>query len=474
MVPLSEPPGALDDAGSGQQPPLVRMAPPGPRSRSLAERLERVECPAFGRRRRDRARLSGAAAGGEGPSEVGSLDTLDAPWPIVLASARGSNLWDVDGNRYVDLVAGFGALLLGHGATAWRNAVQGQAERLAQGLGDVYASDAKIALLERVTALHPGERPMALLGQSGADAVTAALKTAMLATGRPGVLAFDGAYHGLSFAPLAACGFRASFRAPFRAALNPHVEFAPYPGVRGASLDAALEHAREVLRKGEIGAVLVEPIIGRGGCVVPPRAFLPELRALAHRYGALLVADEIWTGLGRSGALSRSVEQEIVPDILCFGKGLGGGIAISACVAPEPIMRAWGEAEEVVHTSTHAGAPLACAAAIVTLDAIGRRKLPHRAQEVGTHVIETLRRELQDLDAVTEVRGAGLMIGIELRDAATALATTSRLLAQGYLVLTGGVHGEVLTLTPALDIDEALLVGFVGALRTALVAGRDG
>jgi len=309
---------------------------------------------------------------------------------------------------------------------------------------------------------------MALLGQSGADAITAALKTAMLATGRPGVLAFDGAYHGLSFAPLAACGFRASFREPFRNALNPHVAFGPYPGVRGASLEAALDFARDVLRQGQTGAVLVEPILGRGGCVVPPAAFLPELRELAHRYGALLVADEILTGLGRSGALSRCAEQEVVPDVLCFGKGLGGGLAISACVAPEPIMRAWGEAGEVVHTSTHAGAPLPCVAAIVTLDAIGRRKLPVRAQEVGAHVIETLRRELADLDEVTDVRGAGLMIGIELRDAAVALAAKSRLLGLGYLVLTGGVGGDVLTLTPALDIDEALLVGFVGALRRAL------
>ena len=141
--------------------------------------------------------------------------------PIVLASGRGSNLFDVDGNRYVDLCAGFGALLLGHGATPVLRAVEAQAERLLQALGDVYAADTKVALLERLASLHPGVRPRVLLGQSGGDAVTAAIKTARLATGRPGLVAFEGAYHGLGYAPLAACGLRASYRVPFADQLQP-------------------------------------------------------------------------------------------------------------------------------------------------------------------------------------------------------------------------------------------------------------
>jgi 4-aminobutyrate aminotransferase/(S)-3-amino-2-methylpropionate transaminase len=180
-MPLSEFP-LPGVTSAGDEPPEIHVAPPGPMSRAAAQRLEQVECPAFGRRRDARASAAGA-------------DML----PIVLASGSGSNVYDVDGNRYVDLCAGFGALLLGHGALTVRRAVEGQLERLVMALGDVYSADAKIALLERLASLHPGHAPRVLLGQSGSDAITAAIKTAALATGRPGVLAFEGAYHGLGW-----------------------------------------------------------------------------------------------------------------------------------------------------------------------------------------------------------------------------------------------------------------------------------
>jgi 4-aminobutyrate aminotransferase/(S)-3-amino-2-methylpropionate transaminase len=450
MAPLSELPGALAEHGTGQQPPAIRVPPPGPMSRALEARRSRVEC---------QGSFAGSAA--ESGAAAPAL-------PVVLASGRGSNLYDVDGNRYVDLAAGFGAMLLGHGAPALTHTIQGQVARLVQGLGDAVPSDIKIALLERLAALHPGVRPRVLLTGSGSDAITAALKTALLFSGRPDVLAFDGSYHGLGHGPLGACGYRASFRLPFAAQLNPHVEFAPYPGVRGASAEASIGFVESVLRRRKIGAVLVEPVVGRGGCHVPPNGWLGELCELAHRHGALVVADEIWTGLGRTGAMLRSVDVGASVDLVCLGKGLGGGLPISACIGPEPIMQAWAREPAVVHTSTHAGAPLGCAAAIATLDALRTKRLDARAREVGTRWRDTLARDLARLEPVVAVRGVGLMIGIELDSGARALAASQALLGRGYLVLTGGLSDEVLILTPALNIDEALLLGLGTALREVL------
>jgi 4-aminobutyrate aminotransferase/(S)-3-amino-2-methylpropionate transaminase len=309
-----------------------------------------------------------------------------------------------------------------------------------------------------------------IIGQSGADAVTAALKTALLATGKPGVVAFHGAYHGLSYAPLAACGLRESYRSPFAAQLGAHVTFADYPADDDA-LANSLSQVRAALVRGDVGAVIVEPVLGRGGVVVPPPGFLRELAVLTRESAALLVADEIWTGLGRAGHLLRSVADGVVPDVVCLGKGLGGGLPLSACIGSEAVMGAWQRDDEVVHTSTFAGAPLACATAIATLDVISREKLVSRSAEVGARFLATLRESLtgsgvsQRVKAVRSVRGAGMMIGIDLGErpgAATALM--QGLLRQGYIVSTGGGAREILVLTPPLTIAEPLLTGFVEKL----------
>jgi 4-aminobutyrate aminotransferase/(S)-3-amino-2-methylpropionate transaminase len=424
---------------------------PGSASRALTARAGAVECPAFAHRRTTRA----------------GADPDDAA-PIVLARGEGSRVFDVDGNAYLDLVAGFGSVLLGHGHPALGRALHEQVDTLVQGLGDVYASDVKIALLERLSALHPSGHGQVLLTQSGGDAVAAAQKTATLATGRHGLLAFDGAYHGLAHGPLAACGFKASFREPFAPELSPHVRFCPYPGVRGASVDASLTLVRETLRAEPIGAVLVEPLAGRGGCVVPPTGFLRELAALAREHGAMLIADEVWTGLGRSGAWLRSAVEGVEPDIVCLGKGLGGGVPISACVASRRAMAGWANGE-TIHTSTHAGAPLGCRAALAVLDALRDEGLVERADVVGNAAQAVLRARLQH-PLVRDVRGAGLMLGVELDSAATALRVTRALLRRGHLVITGGIDGATLTLTPPLTIGEAELAGFAEALAESLEA----
>ena len=439
-------------SGARDELPDVKMPPPGPRSRALAARLEAVESPAFEARRDARTRTSGAEQA-----------------PIVYARGCGSNVFDVDGNRYVDLTAGFGALVLGHGPNAAVDAARKAMEELPLALGDVYASELKVRACEAIAALFPEPGARVMLGLSGADAVTCALKTAALATKKMGVVAFEGAYHGLSYGPLAACGLAPSFREPFEAQLGVKVTFAPYPSKgdpRGApaALDEALTRVREALKTGEIGAVLVEPMLGRGGCVVPPAGFLPALRSLADEAGALLVLDEVWTGIGRSGAMLGSSHAGVVADVICLGKGLGGGIPISACVGRAGAMQAWGaHGGSTIHTGTHFGSPPACAAALATLEAVGAG-LATRAAEIGARWSE----ELAAAGAASAVRwtvsGRGLMVGLRFEDARRALATARALLQRGYIVLTGGSRGDCLTLSPPLTIAPELLSAFVAAL----------
>jgi 4-aminobutyrate aminotransferase/(S)-3-amino-2-methylpropionate transaminase len=294
------------------------------------------------------------------------------------------------------------------------------------------------------------------------------LKTAVLATGRAGVVAFQGGYHGLSHGPLAACGLDEAFRAPFLAQLGTRVEFLPYP-TNDAQLETCRMELGAVLERGGIGCVLVEPILGRGGCIVPPAGFLAMLRDACDSAGALLVADEIWTGLGRSGAMLASVEAGAVPDLICLGKGLGGGIPISACIGRAKAFAGWGaRGGSAIHTATHFGSPIACAAAISTLDGIASERLWVRAREVGERWIDALVEQTRGRGVVA-VRGRGLMIGVELEGgAARALDVTRSLLGRGYIVLTGGVRGDVLTLTPPLTIDEPLLGGFASTLAECL------
>jgi 4-aminobutyrate aminotransferase/(S)-3-amino-2-methylpropionate transaminase len=382
---------------------------------------------------------------------------------IVYATARGSNVVDVDGNRYVDLAAGFGALLLGHGHPSVARVLELQSKRLFHALGDVYPSDAKVGLLERVARLHPEPGAQVIVGQSGSDAVTAALKTACLATGKPGVIAFRGGYHGLGYAPLAATSLRAGYRDPFAAQLNPHVRLVDYPAGDG---DSELDQLRGALGGGDVGAVLFEPILGRGGCVVPPPGFMHGLCDLCSEYGAVSIADEVWTGLGRSGALLYSASQGAVFDLICLGKGLGGGLPLSACIGKRSVMAAWRRAPEVVHTSTFAGAPLAAATALATLDTLERERLVERSEKLGERFRSELAEALGGSGAV--VRGAGLMIGIDLGPRpGAAFAMQERLLEHGYIATTGGGAREVLVLTPPLTIAESLLAA--PELRAAVV-----
>jgi 4-aminobutyrate aminotransferase/(S)-3-amino-2-methylpropionate transaminase len=424
----------------GDELPSLRTRPPGEHSRTFLVRHRHAAAPMG----------PAKAAGG-----------------IVYATAVGANVVDVDGNRYVDLAGGFGAALIGHRHPAIVRAIALQSERLLHALGDVHPGDAKITLLERLGSLHPEPDAQVLLGQSGSDAVSAALKTAMLATEKPGVIAFTGAYHGLGYGPLSACGLRPSYREPFTAQLNPTVRFIAYPETREQGA-AAIAQAALALEPGDVGAILVEPILGRGGVVVPPAGFLAELSRLAAEQGALVIADEIWTGLGRAGSWLRGTADGLRADLICLGKGLGGELPVSALVGRRSVMAAWRRADEVVETSTFAGAPLACTTALATLDVLGREKLVERSAALGERWLGELRTALGGRGDV-QVRGAGLMVGVDLgAHAGAALAAVRTLLEAGFLATTGGGQREVLVLTPPLTISEAQLSAATDAVIDAV------
>lgn len=437
---------------TGDLLPLVRANGPGGEvTRSLVDTLAAVECPGLTARRRRREELTGA-----------SHD------PIVWAAARGANVVDVDGNRYVDLTGGFGVALLGHGHPEVVAAVQRQAATLLHALGDVYPSAAKIALEARVAAMVPWASRV-ILGMSGADAVEAALKTAVLATGRPGVLAFEGAYHGLSYGALAACGYKAAFREPFAAQLNPRVRFAPYPSA--ADVGRSLESVRVALRAGDVGAVIVEPILGRGGVEPAAPGALKALAALAKEHGALLVADEIYTGLGRTGPWLRSLAEGCEPDVVVIGKALGGGVPVSAAIVREDAARAWGASVgEAIHTSTFLGNPLSCAAALASLDVLARPETAATIARCSAKLEAALRGALsRDGLGVRRLTFAGMLVGVALDGGLRrALAVCRRMLERGFVVLTGGVDGDVLTLTPPACMTDAQVDAFAAELAAEL------
>jgi 4-aminobutyrate aminotransferase/(S)-3-amino-2-methylpropionate transaminase len=407
---------------TGQDLPRIATEVPGPRSRALAERLAAVECP---------------EVTWQGP-----------PAPLFWRSGNGANLVDVDGNRFVDLGAGFGAAVLGYAHPQLVAALCAQSGELQHALGDVFPAEIKVELLEELSRALPGELGHAILSGSGSDAVESALKTALVATGKPAVVAFEGAYHGLGLGALDAT-WRGDFRRPFLARLAGQTRFVPY-----GDADAA----RRAARAGDVGAILFEPIQGRGGLVFPPHGFVAELRRIADEVGALLVADEVYTGLGRTGRWLACEHEGIVPDVVALGKALGGGFPISACVGRSEVMRRWpASTGEALHTSTHLGNPLGCAAALAVLRTLKSDALVQRSDGLGARWLALLGKRIGSHSRVRALRGRGLLVAVELDDATFAREAAGRLLRAGWIALGEGPENRTLALTPALVIAEELL-----------------
>jgi 4-aminobutyrate aminotransferase-like enzyme len=390
--------------------PDIQTEIPGKRSLELAKELQNFECQ--------------------------NITYLDAEFPIFWERASATNVWDVDGNRYLDLTAAFGVAGLGHGNSAVLKAMHDQADKLLHGMGDVHPTAQKAGVCRELSALTFERwglgRGKTILGSSGFEAVEAALKTAFLATGKAGVVTFDGCYHGLGFGTLSVEGAFNRFREPFRGQLANNGLRLPFPHVLdpGADVSALQEQLEALIKNHAVGAILVEPIQGRGGKRVPADGFLAMLRRVCDAAGVVLIFDEIYSGFNRTGELFACDHWDVQPDIICLGKALTGGFPLSACVGKAALMDTWPPSDgEALHTSTFLGHPVGCAMALASL------KL-HAMPEVA----ETVRRN-------------GLMLGLELngRDSGSVIKSCLR---AGLIVLADGELGEVLALTPPFGLSE--------------------
>lgn len=409
--------------------PELKTSIPGPRSLELADRL---------RRRESR-----------------NVTYCDESWPVFWESAEGVNVWDSDGNRFLDFTSAFGVAGLGHRHPEIVAAMNDQSGRLLHGMGDVHPTPLKVELCERLSRLtferwNAGTGKV-VLSNSGFEAVETALKTARLATGKNGVVAFSNGYHGLGYGSLLGTDLE-KFRGPFVDQL--------------ADVTTRLPFGSTDLPSGDgIGAVLVEPIQGRGGKVVPPEGFLQSMRQWCDENGALLIFDEIYSGFHRSGKWFACEWDEVVPDLICLGKALSSGFPISACVGKVEVMDQWPESPgEALHTSTFLGHPVGCAMALKSLEILSRPG----TEELVSRASEYLYQALSSLDhpAIKGVRGRGLMLGLELGENAGPLL--AKLLAQGLLFLADGPEGNILSFTPPFVISEEEIDFAVGTISRLL------
>lgn len=407
----------------------------------------------------------------------------DGRWPVVWARARGPWVWDVEGRRYLDLTAAFGVAMAGHGNPGLVRALRGQIRELIHGMGDVHPHVRKIGLLRELSRItferwtrgrRAGMEGRAILACTGFEAVEVALKTACRATGRPWVAAFEGGYHGLGYGALNVT-HRDLFRQPFESQLRRFGRFVPFPA-READVPLVEACLERLHRRHGLGAVLVEPVQGRGGIRVPPGSFLPRLRAWCDARGVLLVLDEIFTGFGRTGAWFACEHAGVVPDVICLGKALTGGFPLSACVGRSDLMEAaWPPSQgEALHTSTFQGNPLGCCMALAQIRTLEERGLAERAARLGGWLMDRLRLLEPARGLEYEVRGLGLMVGLEVRRSDGRPATPvvwealKRMRERGFLLLPEGAEANVVAFTPPLTISRTALDRAVAALGDAL------
>jgi len=360
----------------------------------------------------------------------------------------GASFTDVHDKVFIDCLGGYGVYSVGHRHPRVIEAVTNQLER--QALHSQELIDPLRAMLSRLIAtITPGDLQYSFLTNSGTESIEGALKLARLHTKRPGVISTTGAFHGKSFGALTATS-KSAFRKPFLP-LVPGFRHVPY-GDAGA-LEAEISSA--VYTGEEIGAVILEPIQGEGGIIIPPDDYFPRVREICNHYGILLIADEVQTGLGRTGKLFGIEHYGVVPDIMCLAKPLGGGVMpIGAFISTEEI---WQEMipNPFIHTSTFGGNPLACAAAIASVNVILEEKLPEQAAEKGAYFIPKLTELTNKYENIChETRGRGLMIGVEFTSDEAGYEVAKGLFDNGILVAGTLINAKTIRIEPPLVISR--------------------
>jgi diaminobutyrate-2-oxoglutarate transaminase len=409
------------------------------------------------------------------------MRTFWEPEPLVWARTEGSHVWDAEGNCYVDLYGGFAVANVGYCHPRVTEAIRMQAGVMTHCPSSA-PSAVRAELYERLLAIAPSPLDRALLAVTGAMANETAVQLARAATGRTNVITFSGTYPGRTVGALRYAGKHA-YREPFGIAADAH--FVPYPdpyrspwAAHGDPGDLVLRLLEDALTDPASGVeppacVLVEPIQGNGGVVVPPAGFLTGLRRLCDRAGVLLVFDEIQCGFGRSGRMWASEYEDVLPDLMTVGKGIGGGLALAAVLGRSELMTTW---EPDAVTSTFLANALNAAAGCAAIDILGNEGLVERSARLGTRALGRLKDELAESQAAGDVRGRGLFIGLEivgdrdsgLPDAEGARQAQAALRERGVLVGRGGRYGNVLVLSPPLVIEDEDLEHGLDAIIEAL------
>ncbi|WP_137119953.1 4-aminobutyrate--2-oxoglutarate transaminase [Segeticoccus rhizosphaerae] len=447
-------PGAATESAPGQpeQRRILRTEVPGPRSRELQQR-----------------RTAAVPVG------------MGVVLPVFIERAGGGVLVDVDGNHLIDFASGIAVTSVGASAPEVVSRVQEQVARFAHTCFMVTEYDGYVAVAERLNALTPGDHDKrTALFTTGAEAVENAVKVARHATGRTEVVVFDHAYHGRTMMAMA----MTAKEMPYKAGFGPfpgHVHRAPFPyalrwptGPENAAAEAlaALEELLEEVGPQEVAAIVVEPVQGEGGFIVPAPGFLAGVQEVAKRHGIVFVADEVQAGLGRTGTVYASEFEGIVPDLVCSAKALGGGLPLSAVTGRAELM-------EAVHAGglggTYAGNPVACAAALGALSMIeegGLLEAARHIEQVARGVLEPL---AQEVPTIAEVRGRGAMLAMEFVRPGSlepapevAKAVAARCHEQGVVVLVCGTYGNVIRLLPPLVIGDELLADGLAVLAEAV------
>ncbi|MBL8996513.1 MAG: acetyl ornithine aminotransferase family protein [Gemmatimonadetes bacterium] len=402
-------------------------------------------------------------------------------YPFVMSHGKGAEVWDVDGNRFLDFAAGIAVCATGHSHPEVVGAITEAAKEFLHISSD-YWHERQVRLGERIRDLKPmgAEPAMSFMCQSGTEAVEGALKLARYVTGRSRFIGFFGGFHGRTMGSLAFTSSKYTQQSGFFPTM-PGVTHVPYPNnfrpvLAGADQGkAVLDYIENVLFQhnvpaAEVAGILIEPIQGEGGYVVPPDGFLAGLRALCDRHGILLIFDEVQSGIGRTGKMFAAQHVGVAPDIMTLAKGLGSGMPIGLVVAKRKLMEKW---KRGAHGNTYGGNPVCCAAALATIDLV-EREYAANAASVGAYFMERLREWQKKHPQIGEVRGRGLMIGMELTMGATNRAPNkalcdaliTRAYHNGLLLLPCGI--STVRFMPPLLVTKAQVDEAMAMLETSM------
>jgi acetylornithine/LysW-gamma-L-lysine aminotransferase len=354
--------------------------------------------------------------------------------PVVAVRGRDAILWDADGRQYVDCIAGYGAAFLGHCNPRVVEAVKAQAEKLLACHGSIYA-EARAELLKRIELIAPKGLGKVFFSNSGTEAVELAIKAARKYTGKREIIAMMRGFHGKTLGALSAT-WNPKYRTPFEPLL-PGVKFVPY---------GRAEKVREAVTA-DTAAIIVEPVQGEGGVYVAPEGYLAELKEISDQHGIVLIFDEIQTGFGRTGKLFAYEHWGVIPDVMCLAKAAGSGVPIGITLTRDEILGGFTTGE---HSSTFSGNPLACTAAAATIDVLVEGKLWEKAEVLGRLFKGLLAKIAEKYRVVREVRGLGLMLGVEYRF--DILDILNGLLERGVIALSSGTR--ILRFLPPVSITE--------------------